>query len=333
MKIIRSILQSSMVWVALAALPFSPALAQEASPVEPVGPIISAEFPFESHYLEVMGSRMHYIDEGDGEPILFLHGNPTSSYLWRNIIPYTIPYGRSIAVDLIGMGKSDKPDIDYRFATHAEYLQGFIDALDLTDITLVIHDWGSALGMDFARRNPGRIKRIVFMEMIAPPVAPIPSYEAMGDGPGRLFRNLRTPGVGEEMVLANNIFVEVVLPQMGTVRKLTDVEMQAYRQPYPTPESRRPTLVWPREVPIAGEPADVTNIIVLNGEWLHDTGIPKLFFYADPGAFGTPEVATYYAENLKNIETRYVGFGLHFIQEDHPHVIGRGLADWLRRHP
>ena len=326
------IVPSLVAWVAVSALPVSPAVAQEGAPIKPTGPEISAEFPFESHYVEVMGSRMHYVDEGDGDPVLFVHGNPTSSYLWRNIIPYAIPYGRAIAVDLIGMGKSDKPDIDYRFVTHAEYLQAFIDALDLTDITLVIHDWGSALGMDFARRNPGRVKGIVFMEPIAPPIMPVPSYQAMGDGPGGLFRNLRTPGIGEEMVLENNFFVEVVLPEMGIVRDLTDAERQAYRQPYPTPGSRRPTLVWPREVPIAGEPADVTDIIERNGDWLHETGIPKLMFYAEPGVFGTPEVAAYYAENLKNIETRYVGVGLHFIQEDHPHVIGRGLADWLRRH-
>jgi len=304
---------------------------KDAPPPPPTGPAISAEFPFEAHYVRVKGSNMHYVDEGDGDPILFLHGNPTSSYLWRNIIPYATAHGRAIAVDLIGMGKSDKPDIDYRFATHAEYLEAFIDALNLTNITLVIHDWGSALGMDFARRNPDRVKGIVFMEAIVPPAMPIPSYEAMGPG-GEFFRDVRTPGVGEEMILHNNMFVEVVLPKLGTVRELTDAERQAYRAPYPTPESRKPTLVWPREVPIAGEPADVLAIVEGNGVWLHETSIPKLMFYADPGAFGSPEVAAYFAENLKNIETNYVGPGYHYIQEDHPHMIGRELADWLRRH-
>ena len=305
--------------------------AQNVPPPKPTGPAISSEFPFEAHYVQVKGSRMHYVDEGEGDPILFLHGNPTSSYLWRNIIPYATPYGRAIAVDLIGMGKSGKPDIDYRFASHAEYLEAFIDVLELTNITLVVHDWGSALGMDFARRNPERVKGIVFMEAIVPPAMPIPSYEAMGGG-GEFFRNVRTPGVGEEMILQNNMFVEVVLPEMGTVRKLTDAERQAYRAPYPTPESRKPTLIWPREVPIAGEPADVMEIVERNGAWLHESGIPKLMFYAEPGAFGGPEVATYFAENLKNIETSYVGPGYHYIQEDHPHLIGRQLADWLRRH-
>lgn len=304
--------------------------AQTVAPAAPTGPAISSGFPFESHYVEVKGSKMHYVDEGQGNPILFLHGNPTSSYLWRNIIPYATPYGRAIAVDLIGMGKSDKPDVDYRFSTHAEYLQAFVDALELTNITLVIHDWGSALGMDFARRNPARVKSIVFMEAIVAPAIPIPSYAAMGDG-GEFFRNVRTPGVGEEMILQNNMFVEVVLPELGIVRTLTDEERQAYREPYPTPDSRKPTLVWPREVPIAGQPADVLAVIDQNGVWLHETDIPKLMFYAEPGAFGGPEVAAYFAQNLKNIETRYVGPGYHFIQEDHPHTIGRGLADWLRR--
>ena len=136
----------------------SQSIAQESPVAKPIGPAISADFPFEAHYVSANGSKMHYVDEGDGDPILFLHGNPTSSYLWRNIIPYATPHGRVIAVDLIGMGKSDKPDIDYRFTTHAEYLEAFIDALELTNITLVIHDWGSALGMDFARRNPDRVK-------------------------------------------------------------------------------------------------------------------------------------------------------------------------------
>ncbi len=318
--------------IAMITLPLSLRVsAQDSPPPKPTGPAISPEFSFEGHYVRVKGSKMYYVDEGEGDPILFLHGNPTSSYLWRNVIPYATPHGRVIAVDLIGMGQSGKPDVDYRFTTHAQYLEAFIDALKLTNITLVVHDWGSALGMDFARRNPDRVNGIVFMEAIVPPAMPIPSYEAMGDG-GEFFRNVRTPGIGEEMILQNNMFVEVVLPDLGTVRTLTDAERQAYRAPYPTPGSRKPTLVWPREVPIAGEPADVLAIIERNGVWLHQTSIPKLMFYADPGAFGGPEVATYFAENLKNIETNYVGPGYHFIQEDHPHLIGRQLADWLRRH-
>lgn len=324
-------IRNALVIAIILLLPSLGVAAQDTPSPKPTGPEISSEFSFEGHYMQVKGSKMYYVDEGHGDPILFLHGNPTSSFLWRNIIPYAAPHGRAIAVDLVGMGRSGKPDIDYRFTTHAEYLEAFIDALELTNITLVVHDWGSALGMDFARRNPDRVKSIVFMEAIVAPAMPIPSYEAMGDG-GEFFRNVRTPGVGEEMILRNNMFVEVVLPELGTVRKLTDVERQAYREPYPTPESRKPTLVWPREVPIAGEPADVLEIVEHNGTWLHETGIPKLMFYAEPGAFGGPQVAAYFAKNLKNIETNYVGPGFHYIQEDHPHMIGRALADWLRRH-
>ncbi len=299
---------------------------------KPSGPAISAEFPFQSKFVEILGSRIHYIDEGTGDAILFIHGNPTSSYLWRNILPYAIPHGRVIALDLIGMGKSDKPDIDYTFADHAKYVAGFIEALDLKNMTLVIHDWGSALGMDYARRNEGNVKGLVFMEAIVPPAIPLPSYEAMG-APGELFKKFRTPGVGEAMILKENFFVEVVLPNMGTLRKLTEAEMSVYRAPYPTRDSRKPTLVWPREIPIGGEPAYTTDIVTKNGAWLHRTELPKLMFYADPGAFGGPQVARYFAQNLKNIETRYVGAGTHYIQEDHPHVIGRGLADWMRRLP
>lgn len=238
MNTAMSAIHKALVIAITTLLLLSPVNAQDAPPPKPTGPAISSEFSFEAHYVQVKGSRMHYVDEGEGDPILFLHGNPTSSYLWRNIIPYATLHGRTIALDLIGMGKSGKPDIDYRFENHAEYLEAFIDELKLANITLVVHDWGSALGMDFARRNPERVKGIVFMEAIVPPAMPIPSYEAMGGG-GEFFRNVRTPGVGEEMILQNNMFVEVVLPEMGTVRKLTDAERQAYRAPYPTPESQR----------------------------------------------------------------------------------------------
>jgi len=330
MKRLGTIISGALLASTLLLAP--PAGAQETEAPKAVGPAISAEFPFESHYIQVKGSKMHYIDEGEGDPILFLHGNPTSSYLWRNIIPYTTSQGRAVAVDLIGMGKSDKPDLDYRFATHAEYLEAFIHKLGLTNITLVIHDWGSALGMDFARRHPDRVKAIAFMEAIVPPAMPIASLEAMGEGPDGFFRNVRTPGVGEEMILQKNMFVEVILPNMGTMRDLTEKEREAYRAPYPTPESRKPTLLWPREIPIAGKPEDTQKIIEANGKWLHETSIPKLMFYAEPGAFGGPQVAAYFSQNLKDIETSYVGPGFHYIQEDHPHMIGRALADWLRRH-
>lgn len=326
--ILRPLPIYAMIVVLLVAA--GPATAQDEPRTIPIGPAISAEFPYQYKYVEILGSKIAYVDEGEGDPVLFIHGNPTSSYLWRNIMPYAKPFGRVIALDLIGMGKSDKPGIDYTFADHARYLEAFIQALGLKKITLVVHDWGSALGMDYARRNERNVKGLVFMEAIVPPALPAPNYQEMGPA-SEFFRQVRTPNVGEKMILQNNMFVEVVLPQMGTVREMTEAERAVYRAPYPTPESRKPTLVWPRQVPIAGEPADTTKIVTENGAWLKKTKIPKLYFYAEPGALNTPPVVEYFQNNLQNIETRYVGVGVHFLQEDHPHEIGRGIADWLRR--
>lgn len=311
--------------IALAGL--LPATAQQA----PTGPAISAEFPYEHKFVEVLGSNIAYVDEGQGDPILFIHGNPTSSYLWRNIMPYAEPYGRVIALDLIGMGKSDKPDLDYTYGDHIQYLEGFIAALDLENITLVIHDWGSAMGMDYARRHQDNVKAMAFLEAIVAPAMPVPSYEAMGPVAGEFFRNVRTPGVGEEMILKQNLFAAVLLPEAGVVRDMSDEEKATYVAPYPDEKSRIPTLQWPREVPIAGEPAHTAKLVVDNGKWLKETDIPKLYFYAEPGALNPAPVVEYFQTQLKNIETRYVGVGTHFLQEDNPHAIGRGLADWLRR--
>jgi len=289
---------------------------------------ISAAFPFEKQFVEINGSRMAYVDEGTGPVVLFLHGNPTSSYLWRNIIPYVSDNHRAIAVDLIGMGDSDKPDIDYTFTDHATYLDGFIEALNLTDLTLVVHDWGSVLGMRYARLNEANVDGLAFMEAGIPPSLPAPSLEAMGET-AELFRNLRTPGVGEEMVLNNNFFVETVLADVGTIRTLTEEEMAAYRQPFPTPESRLPTLVWPRQIPVAGEPANTAEVIQANGAWLYSTDLPKLFFYAEPGALNPAPVVEYVKANATNLETVFLGQGVHYLQEDHPHAIGAALSEWL----
>ncbi len=291
---------------------------------------ISSAFPFEKKFVEVNGTTMAYVDEGEGPVVLFLHGNPTSSYLWRNIIPYVSDNHRAIAVDLIGMGDSGKPDILYTFADHAAYLDEFIEVLDLQDITLVVHDWGSALGMRYARLNEENVSALVFMEALLPPAFPAPSYEAMGPELGELFRNLRTEDIGEEMVLQNNFFVEKILPSQ-VMRTLTEAEMDAYRAPYPTPESRRPTLQWPREVPIGGEPTETTETVLANGTWITSTQIPKLFLHAEPGAIAPPPVIEYLQANVSNMETVSVGPGLHFLQEDQPHAIGSALSDWLDR--
>lgn len=292
---------------------------------------ISAKFPFKKKFVNVKGSQMAYVDEGRGPVVLFVHGNPTSSYLWRNIIPYVTDNHRAIAVDLIGMGDSGKPDINYTFKEHAAYLDDFIKALGLKDIILVIHDWGSGLGIRYARLNEKNVRGIVFMEALIKPVFPAPSYEALGSRQEELFKKLRTPGVGEKLVLENNYFVETVLPELGTLRKLTEEEMAAYRKPYKTPKSRKPTLQWPRQIPIAGEPKDTTEEIAANGKWFLATEIPKLFFYAEPGALLKAPAVEYLKANVKNMESISIGPGSHYIQEDNPHGIGEGLSKWLKR--
>ncbi len=327
----RTLMKSAAVLPALAVPGMSSAQSVTTEEAKPYGLVISSDFPFAKKSITVEGSDMAYVDEGKGQPVLFLHGNPTSSYLWRNIMPYVTGGYRAIAPDLIGMGDSSKPDIGYRFEDHAKYLDGFIQALGLKDIILVIHDWGSALGMRYARLNPDNVTAMAFMEAIVPPGMPVPSYEAMGPQIGELFKALRTPGVGEEMVLKGNFFVEKLLPEMGVMRGLTEAEMAVYRAPYATPKSRLPTLQWPREVPIAGVPEVATNEVLMNGDWLMASEIPKLLFYADPGVLMPEAVVNYLVENLSNLETHFVGAGTHFLQEDHPHLIGRGLADWLRR--
>jgi len=292
-------------------------------------PDISSEFPFESRFVSVLGARMHYVEEGEGDPILFLHGNPTSSYLWRNVLPLLRPQGRVIAVDLIGMGKSDKPDIDYTYDDHIRYVEGFIDALGLEDITLVIHDWGSALGFDYASRNEHNVAGIAFMEAIVAPFAPVPNYEAMGPI-GSAFQAWRTPGVGEELILEHNQFVEQILPG-AVARDLTEEEMAHYREPYPDPTSRKPTLAWPREVPIGGEPQRNVELVERYSAWMSGTNMPMIHLWARPGALNPEPVAQWLVAHLQHLESVFVGRGVHFIQEDQPEIIGRAIADWRRR--
>ena len=289
---------------------------------------ISADFPYEAHYVDVHGAQMHYVDEGAGDPILFLHGNPTSSYLWRNIIPHLTSHGRCIAPDLIGMGKSDKPDIDYRFFDHARYVDGFIEALGLRNITLVIHDWGSALGFYHAMRHTENIKGIAFMEAL---LMPTPSWDVMDEQSRQLFQAFRTPDVGWDMIVNQNMFVEQVVPN-AVMRELTAEEMNHYRAPFTDPASRKPTWRWPNEIPIAGEPADVAEAVGQYNQWLQQTELPKLLCYATPGAIITEPLVAWSKQNLKNLTTVDVGPGIHYIQEDHPHRIGAALAKWYTEH-
>ncbi len=252
-----------------------------------------------------LGSRLHYIDEGDGDPILFLHGNPTSSYLWRNIIPYVTDDYRAIALDRIGMGKSDKPDLGYTYQDHKRYVDAFIGALSLTGVTLVIHDWGSVLGFDYAMAHEDNVIGIAFMEALVPPAFP-------RTGPvGGLLGRFRT-AEGEELALEQNAFVEQILPA-AVVRPLTEAEMSYYRAPYPTPESRLPTLQWPRELPAAGEPARNVQLVNRIGEWMQETQIPMLLFWARPGAVNNEAFAEAMVARVENIQTAFIGEGLRKI--------------------
>ncbi len=287
---------------------------------------ISAEVPYDSHFVEVKGSRLHYLDKGEGQVFLFLHGNPTSSYLWRNVMPYLEPLGRVVAPDLPGFGRSDKPQIDYRLQTHIDYVEGFIEALGLEEIVLVIHDWGSAIGLDIARRRSGLVKAVAFMEALVPPTFPMPTIESMGKA-APIFKAFRTPKVGEEMILNKNAFVEKVLPG-SILRPLGEAEMAAYRAPFESEESRLPTLVWPREIPIEGKPERNVATVEAYGRWLHDSETPKLALYCTPGALMSAEAALWLRANCKNCQARFVGYGSHFIQEDEPEAIGRNVADW-----
>ncbi len=285
---------------------------------------ISADFPFQSRFVEVNGHKIHYVDEGEGQPILFIHGNPTSSYLWRNIIPHVLPHGRAIALDLIGMGKSDKPDLAYRFEDHVPYLDGFIEALGLKDVVLVIHDWGSALGFHYARRHPQNVRGIAFMEAVIRPMTwdGFPPDFRIG------FKMMRTPVLGWLMISAANMFVNKILPS-AMIRKLTATEMAAYRAPYPTARSRKPLRIWPTEIPIDGSPKDVFDVVQSYSQWLGQTDLPMLLFYATPGGTIQADELAWCRDTIKNLKTVDIGAGIHYLQEDNPHLIGAELAKWL----
>jgi haloalkane dehalogenase len=287
---------------------------------------ISAEERYAKKTVSVKGKTMAYVETGEGAPIVFLHGNPTSSYLWRNVIPHLEGQGRCIAPDLIGMGDSEKledsgPD-RYRFVEHRDYLDGLLEALGVAnDVTLVIHDWGSALGFDWANRHRDAVRGIAYMEAIVKPM----SWDQWPDMARALFQGFRSPA-GEEMVLEKNIFVENVLPA-SVLRGLTDAEMAVYRRPFLEPgESRRPTLTWPREIPIAGDPADVVEIVAAYGAWLAGSDVPKLFIDAEPGVILIGDQREFCRSwpNQQEVTVK----GSHFVQEDSPDEIGRAIAEW-----
>lgn len=289
--------------------------------------ISSVEHP--KQFVSVHGKNMAYVALGSGAPVVFLHGNPTSSYLWRNVMPHVSDTHFAIAPDLIGMGNSEKlepsgPD-RYRFVEHRTFLDGFMDAVvPEGEVVLVIHDWGSALGFDWAHRHANRVKGICFMEGIVGPVA---SWDHWNEQAKPVFQGLRSPN-GEEMILEKNIFIERILPG-SILRDLTDEEMDVYRRPFANPgEDRRPTLTWPRQIPIEGKPDDVNQIVSDYAQWLPETEFPKLFVNAEPGAI-LLDHARSFVRSWKNV-TEVTVRGSHFIQEDSPHEIGVALKEWVR---
>lgn len=278
--------------------------------------------------VEVFGKKMAYVEMGSGDPIVFQHGNPTSSYLWRNIMPHVADQGRCIALDLIGMGDSEKLDDSgpdrYTYVEHRRYFDAALEALGVTDkVTFVIHDWGSALGFDWANRHRNAVKGICYMEAIVRPW----SWEEWPDAATEIFKGFRSPA-GEEMVLEKNVFVESVLPG-SVLRDLSEEEMAVYRRPFSEPgEGRRPTLTWPRQIPLGGEPLDVVAIVNEYADWLKRCDVPKLFVNAQPGAILTGK-AREFCRGWSN-QTEVTVSGNHFIQEDSPSEIGQAVHDWYQ---
>lgn len=274
--------------------------------------------------VKVLDTEMSYVDIGEGDPIVFLHGNPTSSYLWRNIIPFVAMQGRCLAPDLVGMGQSGKsPTGAYRLTDHARYLDAWFAALGLTrNVVLVLHDWGSALGFHWAHRHPDQVQAIAYMEALVRPRR----WDDFPNGRDALFRALRSPK-GEAMVLDENFFVETVLPK-SIMRRLSDEEMDAYRAPFAERAARLPTLVWPRELPIDGEPRDVVEIVQRCGDWLAKSAVPKLCIVAEPGALLTGRALEFCRTWPNQREVRVKG--IHYIQEDSPVEIGTALSGFVR---
>ena len=284
---------------------------------------ISATDPYPRRRAIVSGTEIAYVDTGEGYPIVLLHGNPTSSYLWRNVIPHLEGLGRCLVPDCVGMGDSGKsPDGSYRFVDHSRFLDAWLNTLGITaNVTLVGHDWGSALGFNWAHRHPESVKGIAYMEAIVRPLV----WEEWPEPSRSLFKAMRTPA-GEEIILEKNVFVERILPG-SVLRALTEEEMAVYRRPYQEAgESRRPTLTWPREIPLDDEPSGVVEIVDRYSKWLATCDVPKLFINADPGAILTGAQREFCRTwpNQREVTVK----GTHFIQEDSPAEIGKAIAEW-----
>ena len=267
---------------------------------------------------------MHYADVGEGRPILFLHGNSTWSYMWRNVIPHLEGKGRCIAPDLIGFGKSAKPDINYDYADHYGYIEGFIETLGLKDITLVLHDWGGGLGFNYAMSHQDNVRGIAFMETF---VRTFPSWDDWPQDLVEGFKRFRTKGVSWELIVEKNVFMEEILPY-GIHRDLSEAEMNAYLEPFLDVAHRKPLWVWPQELPIAGKPAGTAKIISRYVAALKTSELPKLLFHVQPGAIIPPETVEMCRRDFSNLEDVFLGESGHYVAEDFPHEVGEKLAQW-----
>lgn len=285
---------------------------------------ISAEFPFESRFVTVNGSRMHYVETGSGTPIVFIHGNPTSSYLWRNVLPIVAKGNRAIAVDLIGMGKSDKPDIAYSLEDQIRYFDGFMQAMNLKEAIFVVHDWGGPIGIDYAMRHQDQVKGIVMMETLVRPMHWSEADFAMK----YMFRKFRDPVEGDELIVKENYFVEKLLPMMAG-RKMGDREMDAYRAPYLKESDRKLIAKFPREIPIDGEPRRNEERVARNFELLQKSSMPLLLLKGKPGAIMKDSYVASLKSALPRMSVGEIGPGIHYLQEAQPTNIGNAIAQWV----
>jgi haloalkane dehalogenase len=286
--------------------------------------MLEMKMPLASKRVKVRGSDMHYLEQGEGNPILFLHGMPTSSYVWRNIMPALSNHGRCIAPDLIGMGKSDKPDIDYRVFDHIAYIEDFIAALDLKNITLVLHGWGSVIGFDYACRHENNISGLAFFESH---IRPTTDWDMLSLPVQQMASLLKRPGASYRAIVQQNYLVKKLLPK-GIIRNLTSEEMDEYLRPFPTPESRKPLWQYIEDLPLGKGADDIVELIARYSRWLQETEIAKLMLYAIPGFITTVATVQWARDNIKNLDLVGLDDVLHFAQESVPDLFSKHLRDW-----
>ncbi len=286
---------------------------------------LSADYPFESRYLDVLGAKMHYIEEGEGTPFLFLHGNPTWSYLWRNIIPPISEICRSVALDLVGFGKSAKPNIGYTFLEHYAYVEGFIGGMQLKDLVLVVHDWGGALGFYYALNHPENVKGIALMETFPFSI----SWSDFPLGFGWIFRLFRNPIIGKMMIMRMNMFVNQILPA-ATRREIPKETLARYKEPFPTVKSRYPVYVWPNELPIDDHQGQTYKEIKRVEAALSEFSFPMLLFASTPGGLIPPKRVEWFRQKIRDLTVKHIGPGIHYLQEDNPVGIASGIIEWAK---